>query len=294
MLIHHQSPPADPSRVVVLGARGFIGRALVDALERDGITVLGFGRAELDLAADDAGDRLAGLLKPDDAVVMLAAVTPDKGKGIAPFLANIRAAASLCAALAKITPRHVIYFNSDAVYPMNAGLVNEDSCTRPSDLYGMMHLAREAMIEAATTAPVALLRPTLVYGAADTHNSYGPNRFRRMAHEDGKIVLFGNGKEMRDHIAVDDVIALAILVLRHRSAGVLNVATGWSISFADLAEKVAALFDKPIEIVRTPGQSPITHRHFDIAALRKAFPEFTLTSLDRGLANAHHKMLAQE
>ena len=29
--------------------------------------------------------------------------------------------------------------------------------------------------------PVGILRPTLVYGANDPHNGYGPNRFRRLA-----------------------------------------------------------------------------------------------------------------
>lgn len=293
MLNHLNERPINPARVVILGARGFIGRALAEALQRARITSLPVGSVDLDLAAENAGDRLAAMLQPSDAIVLLSALTPDKGRGLQPFLANIRMAASLCHALEQVTPAHVVYFSSDSVYPMRGSVISEQSCAEPEDLYGMMHLAREMMVRSATKAPVAILRTTLVYGAADTHNSYGPNRLRRMARKDGKVMLFGQGEEPRDHILVDDVAALTVLSLRHRSAGTLNLATGQSISYAELAKKVAALFDKPIEIVGTARQTPISHRHFDITDLRKAFPAFVFTPLEEGLAKAHREMMEQ-
>lgn len=293
MLIHHHPVPQDPARVIVLGGRGFIGGALLAAFERAGIPALAPSSIELDLTAEGAGGRLAVLLRPTDALVVLAALTPDKGRGISPFLKNLAMGANICGAVEQVTPAHVVYLSSDAVYPLDIGLVSETSCAQPTDLYGVMHLAREIMVQASAKAPVAVLRPTLVYGATDTHNAYGPNRLRRMAHRDGRITLFGQGEEMRDHIAVDDVAALALLVLRHGSAGTLNLATGRSISYADLARKVAALFDKPIDIDGAPRQNPITHRHFDITALRRAFPTFVFTPLDDGLAKAHREMLEQ-
>ena len=291
MVTHHCPTPEDPSRVVVLGGRGFIGGALLGALERAGIPGLAPSRTELDLAADGAGERLAALLRATDALVFLACLTPDKGRGVGPFLQNIHMAASVCAALEKVTPAHVVYFSSDAVYPLDGAPVTEQSCAQPADLYGAMHLAREIMIKSAARAPVAVLRPTLVYGAADTHNSYGPNRFRRMASKQGRITLGGEGEETRDHILVDDLVALVLLVLCHQSSGTLNVATGCSITHAELAKKIAALFERPIDVVGTPRQNPITHRHFDATTLQKAFPAFTFTALDAGLAKAHREML---
>ena len=293
MLNHLNEKPTNPARVVILGARGFLGRTLVEALQRACITTLPVSSVDIDLAAENAGDQLAVMLQPNDAIVLLSALTPDKGRGLHPFLANIRMAASLCHALEKVTPSQVVYFSSDSVYPMRVSLISEQSCAEPEDLYGMMHLARETMIKSATKAPVAILRTTLVYGAADTHNSYGPNRLRRMARKDGKVTLFGQGEETRDHILVHDVAELTVLSLRHCSAGTLNLATGRSISYAELAKKVAALFDKPIEIVGTSRQTPITHRHFDVIALRKAFPAFVFTPLEEGLAKAHREMLEQ-
>ena len=292
--LRHQSPePTDPPRVVVLGGRGFVGGELLAALGHAGIPTLAPARLEVDLAAADAGDRLAEMLKPTDSVVLLAALTPDKGRGIGPFVANIAIGAAVARALEHVTPAHMVYFSSDAVYPMDGGRISEASCAQPPDLYGMMHLARETLVGTAARTPVAVLRPTLLYGAADTHNSYGPNRLRRAAHKEGRIALFGEGEEMRDHVLVDDVVALTLLVLRHRSSGLLNLATGRSISYAELAGKIAAQFERPVEIVGTPRQSPVTHRHFDVTALYKAFPTFRFTPLDEGLAKAHRDMMGR-
>jgi UDP-glucose 4-epimerase len=293
-MLTHQSPkPENPSRVLVLGGGGFLGRAVRAALDGAGISSAAPLRPELDLTADDASDRVAAMLQPSDAVLILAAVTPDKGRGLGPFMQNLKMAAIMCAAMQKVRPAHVVYVSSDAVYPADPARITEETCAQPPDLYGMMHLAREVMLKTEVQAPLAVLRPTLIFGAADPHNSYGPNRLRRMAQKDGRITLFGEGEEMRDHISIDDVAALIRLTLRHRSVGTLNVATGRAISYADLARKVAALFATPVEVVGTPRRNPVTHRHFDVVALHKAFPSFTFAPLDTGLAKAHREMLEQ-
>ena len=287
MLQHQFNTPQNPARVVILGARGFIGRNLLPILELQGIPVLAIGSQDFDLAAGDTPARLAAQLREGDAVVMLSAITPDKGRDTTALLRNIIMAKTVCDAIAKQPVAHKVYISSDAVYAFDqGGLVNEDSPAAPVDLYGCMHRTRELMFESAGGAPTAVLRPTLVYGAGDTHNSYGPNRFRRVATKDGKITLGGNGEETRDHIYVEDLARLIALVLRHRSSGCLNLATGRSISFHDLARLIAARTVRPAEIVLTPRGAPITHRSFDITACHKAFPEFLFTPLETGLTRA--------
>jgi nucleoside-diphosphate-sugar epimerase len=136
-----------------------------------------------------------------------------------------------------------------------------------------------------TGTPLAVLRPTLVYGAGDTHNGYGPNRFLRTARAQRTIALFGRGEEQRDHVFVDDVARVVELAIAHRSAGVVNVATGVSRSFAEVAGLVAAMV--PGTTVETKARSgPVTHRRFDTAALRTAFPSLSMTPLEEGLARA--------
>ena len=288
MLTHRNAQLRPPSRVVLLGANGFISSALAARLSAAGIPVIAIGRSQVDLTSDDAIENLSSQLRADDTIVFLAALTPDKGRGIASFLANVRMGATVCSALERSPPGHVIYFSSDAVYPLRGGLVNEQSCAEPTDLYAAMHIARELMMNQALKAPLAVLRPSLVFGAGDTHNSYGPNRFRRMAKE-GRITLFGEGEETRDHIFIDDVVTLTELTILHGSTGTLNLATGHSISFKEIAERVAGLFLTKVEIVGTPRQNPITHRSYEVTAIHRAFPRFRFTPLDRGLAAAHRE-----
>ena len=197
---------------------------------------------------------------------------------------NLRMAEAVCAALAAQPVAHLVYVSSDAVYSDDANPVTERSCQQPSSLHGVMHLAREIMLRVALKLPLAILRPTLIYGAKDPHNGYGPNRFRRLAAKGEAITLFGEGEEKRDHVHVDDVAALVGAVLHHRSKGVLNIATGRSASFREVAEMVVGLSPRPVEIRGTPRQNPITHRHFDITDCLKAFPEFHYVSLRDGLA----------
>jgi UDP-glucose 4-epimerase len=289
MLTHVNAVAQTPARVLVLGCNGFVGRELVGHLAARKTPFLALGRNDIDLAAPNAAERLAAVLQSDDALVFLAALTPDKGNGIPPFLANLRMGEAVGTALEHKAVAHFVYVSSDAVYPFRTGLVNEESCAEPTDLYGAMHLARELMVKLASKTPVAVLRPTLIYGVGDTHNSYGPNRFRRAARKDRRIALFGQGEETRDHIFVGDVIRLIYLVLEHRSAGLLNVATGHSITYADLAKRVAALFAEPIEIAGAARQSPISHRSFDITAVHRSFPDFSFMPLDQGLALVHRQ-----
>jgi nucleoside-diphosphate-sugar epimerase len=280
-----------PVRVVLIGARGFIGAALHRRLQGQGIAVLALGSAELNLAEAGAAGRLAAMVQPDDAIVMLAALTPDKGRDVATLMKNLAMMQNVCAAIEKTGCAQFVYVSSDAVYPFTQGTVSEDTAASPNDLYGAMHHTREVMARGLAKIPVLALRPTLVYGIDDTHNAYGPNRLRRMAQKERKITLFGSGEETRDHIHVDDVAAVLVRCLQHRSSGTLNVATGVSKSFHEVAELVARQFADKIEIVATPRQNPVTHRHYDITDLIKAFPDFRFIPLEEGIARVHNEMM---
>src|SRR5207249_12306688 len=131
----------------------------------------------------------------------------------------------------------------------------------PTTLYGLMHLMRERMMLVAARAPVMILRPCAMYGAGDTHNSYGLNRFMRTALKDRQIQLFGQGEEQRDHLHVEDCARLIELCLQQRHAGILNVATGHAVSFMEVARTVAEIVGG-VEVKRQSRSGPVTHRHF--------------------------------
>lgn len=293
MISHQNQSPAKPSRVALIGAHGFIGGAVQRRLDTEAIPTLALGSADIDLLDSSASDRLAEILRPDDAVVMLAALTPDKGRDIATLMKNLQMMQAVCAAIEKSGCAHLIYFSSDAVYDSGVSRVTEETPASPRDLYGTMHHTREIMARSLSQVPVLVLHPTVVYGLDDTHNSYGPNRFRRVAKNDGKITLFGGGEETRDHVHVDDIAALTVRCLLHKSTGLLNAATGISTSFYDVAEMVAKQFGDSIEIVTTPRANPITHRHYDVTNLIKAFPDFRFMALADGIALVHQESLVK-
>lgn len=293
MLIHQNAQPGKPNRVAVIGARGFIGAAICRRLELEGINAIRLTSADVDLAWAPAVDRLADLLKLTDSVLMLAALTPDKGRDVATLMKNLVMMQHVCAALERTGCAHLVYFSSDAVYDPVVARITGDTPASPKDLYGVMHYTREVMARSLAKIPVLVLRTTLVYGVDDTHNSYGPNRFRRAAQKEDRITLFGGGEETRDHIHVEDVAALTVRCLLHRSVGTLNVATGSSVSFKDVARLVARQFDRAVEVVETPRANPITHRHYDMADLIKAFPDFRFIPLSEGVARVQQEATAR-
>jgi UDP-glucose 4-epimerase len=285
MLEHLSSTPAGPERVVIIGAGGFVGSAIRKRLSTERINSQPLTRGELDLLTSDAAEKLMRILQPADSVVMVSAAAP--AKTVATLMQNLRMAEAVCEALAAKPIAHLIYISSDAVYADDANPVSEASYCAPSTLHGMMHATRELMLKSATVAPVAMLRPTLIYGADDPHNGYGPNRFRRQAEKGEAITIFGDGEEQRDHVLVDDVAALVVLMLTHRSRGTLNAVTGISTSFHHIAHMVARQFGHGVAVksVPRPGPRPhLLHRFFDSTNCLKAFPRFRFTGLADGLA----------
>ena len=284
-LTHLDPAGGGPSRAVVFGAGGFVGAATANAIEGRGIDTLRLGRADVDLLGLDAARRLKTKLKPGDAVVLVAAKAPCRT--YAGLRDNVAMMAAILDALTKVVPGHVLYVSSDAVYGDQDQPLSEESTTAPRTLHGVMHLAREMMLRAALPdTPIAVLRPTLIYGAPDPHNGYGPNRFRRLAQAGQPIVLFGAGEERRDHVAIEDVADLAARMVVQRSIGVLNAATGRVVSFMQIAELIAGLARRPVAITGAKRDGPMPHngyRPFDASAVAKAFPDFRFTLPEEGI-----------
>lgn len=291
MLEHLHSEPKPPARVVVLGASGFVGAASVARIEAQGIETLRLGRQEIDLLSEEAPAKLSNVLRPTDALLVVSAIAPCKN--VLMLADNIRMMAAICLAVEKVPVSHVVYISSDAVYADSPEPLTEESRVQPDSLHGMMHAARELMLRSVLgETPFAVLRPSLLYGAQDPHNGYGPNQFRRRCATGEDIQLFGEGEERRDHVLIDDVSQIVLNVLLRRSEGILNIATGDVVSFREIAEMVADFFENPSKITRTPRKGPMPHdgyRPFDSTASQVAFPDFHYTLLPEGLARTHQE-----
>lgn len=287
MLVHLNAVERFARRTVVIGAGGFVGHAIVERLQAEGASVIGVLRQQVDLQTTGAAGRLRALLQPGDAVVAVAARAPCKNLSM--LIDNMLITKTMLDALADAAPSHIVNISSDAVYPDEPLPLSEATPAAPSTFHGAMHLAREIAFTEAVKAPLAILRPSLLYGATDPHNGYGPNRFRRLANAGDNIVLFGEGEERRDHVAIDDVSELTMRVLKHRSRGILNVATGQVHSFRDIAERAVALAGRAVTISGSPRQGAMPHngyRPFATDAIRDAFPDFRYIALADGMAKA--------
>jgi nucleoside-diphosphate-sugar epimerase len=290
MLQHLNGEPSLPERTVVIGAAGFVGNALMRRLERAGGNALGLTRKDVDLTMPGAGERLANVLRSLDAVVAVAARAPCKDLGM--MVENMLIVRAITDALGKVPVQHVVNIGSDAVYADAPVPITELTPAAPTSLHGAMHLTREIAFASSVKSPLALLRPTLIYGADDPHNGYGPNRFRRLANSGQEIVLFGEGEERRDHVLVEDVAEIIFRILQRRSKGVLNIATGQAHSFREVADLVVTGTGRNVAIKASPRSGPMPHngyRPFDISECRAAFADFSYTPLAEGIAKAQRE-----
>jgi UDP-glucose 4-epimerase len=280
-------------RAIVLGASGFVGAALARRLAVDGVEVHGFSSRTLDLGGPlGALDVLAGA---DTDLVHLSALTPDRGATtLAGFTSNIAFCTNVAAWLETHPVRSCTFVSSDVVYDSRAegALVESSPLARLDDrgprtnLYAAAKIAGERVLGAVSDArliPYLVIRPCAVFGPNDTHGAYGPNTFVRSIIDSGRVRLFGEGEELRDHLFVEDLAAAVAELVARRTTGVMNVASGTPRSFASIVEALREIADRPFEVDRVTRQIPLVHRTFDTSALRAVLPDLRLHAFEDAL-----------
>lgn len=285
-LTHRHPQPEFTGKALVLGA-GFVGGEAARRLAKKGWEVRTLRSADLDLASDQAGDKLAGWFRPKETLVFVSAKAPVKNAEM--LVTNLRMAQAVLQACGKVSPGHLVYVSSDAVYADEPRPLSESTPAAPTSLHGVMHLARELMLQT-LGIPMAVVRPTLIYGEGDPHNGYGPNQFLRLAREKKPIVLFGEGEERRDHVHIGDVGEIIARVVIHGSTGVLNAVSGRVMSFREIADIIAKRFGVPVHT--RPRTGPMPHgglRPFHASTLQQSFPGWEPASLSRQISLVESK-----
>lgn len=272
-------------RALVLGHTGFVGHAIVAELEGQGYHVIGHSSATLDLRRATRLHLLDDLL-PDSLLVVVSALTPEKGTPWDVLEANLAMSLNLARYLESHAVRKCVYLSSDAVYPMVDAPITEDTVAAPPTLYGLAKYAGERMLARVVEdqgLALVVLRSAAVYGPGDTHNAYGPNRFVRSIARERIVRLVGDGEETRDHVFIRDLARIAVRLGASDATGVFNVATGQSPSFAALVRALRDIVPDEFTVEHLPRQAPVTHRHFDVTRIGRALPGFRFTDLKESL-----------
>jgi UDP-glucose 4-epimerase len=269
-------------RVLVTGGAGFIGSHLVDALLARGDEVAmadhlnrsprpWFGEALLrgaQLYVADVRD-LDALRPAFDAarpeVVLHLAAQADVRHSIAnpPFDAqvNVAGTVSVLEGARAVGARRVVMASTAAVYGDPEELpTTEGAAIAPLSPYGTSKAAAEwylAQYQRLYGISTLALRMANVYGPRqDPQGEAGVvSIFCGLAAEGGRATVFGNGRQTRDYVFVDDVVKAWLAAATSDVTGALNISTGVETSVCDVAETLDLSYDfapgRPGEIERS-------------------------------------------
>ncbi len=221
------------ARVVVTGARGFLGGALARSLRATGHDVLAVSRTMapgVDVAAPLAD--LARHVRAGDVVVNAAGVPiKDAANDVALIRDNLAIAREVAGACAT-TGARLVHISSADIWPVDArDSAREADEPLPDTAYGLSKLAAERELTHAI-----ILRPSYVYGAGMFEGRvFGV--VVKQARAGNTVVLRGDPESATDYVHVDDVArAVALLTERAPSSGcVFHVASGALTTLADLS-----------------------------------------------------------
>ncbi len=264
-----------PLRVLVTGARGFVGRHLVDALEARGHIVLQADRTPSEGAlAIDVTDPLAvraalDLARPN-AIAHLAAqafVPTSVEDPAGTFSVNAVGTLNMLEALRGLQdsgpPARLLVVSSAEVYgaePGDALPLLESSSPRPLNPYAASKIAAEALALAYARTyglDVVVTRAFNHIGAGQDERFAVANfaaQLARVAADEAAVVMVGNLDVSRDFLDVRDVCAAYVRLLEgHGAPGeIYNVASGRATTLKEILRLLIQIAGVPVQVREDP------------------------------------------
>tara|TARA_B100001250_G_scaffold404847_1_gene421405 strand:+ start:849 stop:1679 length:831 start_codon:yes stop_codon:yes gene_type:complete len=249
-------------KIYVLGKKGFVAKKLYKFFEKKKIKAFFIGSKDIDLTQKKFRKKIN--FKKNSKIIFLSAITPDKGKDLLTFEKNVSMVINFLNNSNLNDISKFIYISSDAVYSLKQKKISDNVLPSPDDLYGLMHLTRENILKKVIEPEkLLILRPTIMYGKGDTHNSYGPNRFIKQIKNGEKIKIFGKGMDIRDHLYINDFVKVIYKSCSKKNlSGDFIVASQKSFKFIDVAKQILFLKNKPknfIELIKVKNKVSIRY-----------------------------------
>jgi GDP-L-fucose synthase len=247
--------------VIVAGATGLAGSAIVKAFESQGQDVIGINRSVVDLMDTKATEDFIAKSKPSlivDAAARVGGIGANNSYPVEFLSDNIAIQTNLMRAAHEANVPNFIFLGSSCIYPRDCAqpIKEEYLMTGPleatNSAYAVAKIAGIEMVNSYRkeygTKWISLM-PTNLYGPRDNFDLAAshvlPAFIRRFieAAENGaeKVTLWGSGAPLREFLHVDDLAKAVVLASEKYDSGVhLNVGTGEDLSIKDLAQKVAS------------------------------------------------------
>jgi UDP-glucose 4-epimerase len=299
-------------KVAITGGCGFIGANLVYALYKDNdvMVVDDISTGKLENIEDLIRNQEITLVKGDirdlellkktfsntDFVFHLASIPSVIMSVKEPELTNevnVTGTMNVLIAAKENGVKKVIFASSAAVYGNIPTVpLNEDMSPHPDSPYGAQKLGGEHYLRVFYEIygiPTTSLRFFNVFGPKQNPSSeYSPviPKFINNLKKNTPPVIFGDGKQTRDFIFVEDVVTANIMAAENDASNgkSINIACGMETTVNDLAQKIKDIMGKDIELEHSEPKEGEIIRSFADITKAKTFLDFTPKfSLENGI-----------
>jgi UDP-glucose 4-epimerase len=180
----------------------------------------------------------------------------------------------------------ISYISTIDVYGIPQKLpIQEIDSTNPISNYAICKLASEKLLQKFSlerNIPLTILRISHIYGPGEKERKVIP-KFISSSLGGEPICIFGDGKDVRDYVYVEDVINSIILSLNKKSNGVYNIGSGREINIHETANKIICLADSKSKIIYKERNKSKIDLVCDISRAKNYLSYEPKVSFDEGL-----------